>query len=131
MVPRCDNARGQAGEVGTNEQSKLPDHHTTRPKKWQRVAAALLTGQSFTRFEAERELNDHVLPSTVADLQRRGITVLRCDVTVPGFQGIATHCCRYWLDRTPENLDRARRLLGLAAAPPREQLSLIPATEGR
>lgn len=130
MAPENDNARGQAGEVGTQERDKR-SNHTATPRKWQRVAAALLTGQSFTRFEAERELSDHTLPSTISTLQAKGLTVLRCDVTVPGFQGIATHCCKYWLDRTPENLDRARRLLGMASAPPREQIELLPAQEGR
>ena len=35
------------------------------PLKWKRVLAALVSGKSFNRFEAERELHDHCLHSTV------------------------------------------------------------------
>lgn len=67
--------------------------------KIHRVLSALATGRSFNRFEAERELNDHTLNSTVSEITTRyGITIQRREETVPGFQGAPTRCCRYWLD---------------------------------
>lgn len=79
------------------------------PTKWRRVLAALLTGRSYNRFEAERELHDHCLHSTVATLQRMGVTVHRRYETIPGFMGCATEVCRYWL--ATESFSKARELL--------------------
>jgi len=83
-------------------------------RKWVRVLHALADGRSFNRFEAERELRDHVLPSTVADLQRRGLNVERKTERVPGYAGVPTDCCRYWL--SPLSLNRAREILAAANA---------------
>lgn len=85
---------------------------TPIPKKWQRVLSAFLDGRTFNRFEAERQLNDHALHSTVSSLQAKGVTVLREFETVPGYQGIPTHVCRYWLEQSEPNLRRASFLLG-------------------
>ncbi|MBL1320109.1 MAG: hypothetical protein COA63_003480 [Methylophaga sp.] len=68
------------------------------PTKTARVLAALMSGRSFNRFEAERELHDHCLHSTVATLGRKyGITISRQFETVPGYQGMPTSVCRYWI----------------------------------
>lgn len=80
--------------------------------KWRRVLAALLSGRSFNRFEAERELRDHCLHSTVSTIQSKGVPIERRDEVVPGYQGIPTHVCRYWL--APECRGRAQGLLGTA-----------------
>lgn len=69
-------------------------------------------GKRFTRFQAERELSDHVLPSTISALQAKGLTIFRREVIVPGYQGIETRCCEYWL--APESRQRALELLGRA-----------------
>jgi len=99
-----------AGEPGFEKQTRA--NYTRRPKKWERVLRALLTGKSFNRFEAERELADHVLPSTVAGLQSKGLTIFRHDERIPGFQNIPTICSRYRL--APESYQKARELLQTA-----------------
>jgi len=93
-------------------------HQTTRiakcskpPRKWQRVLAAMVEGRSFNRFEAERVLNDHCLHSTVSTIQAKGLPIERHDEVVPGYQGIPTHVCRYWI--SDANRERALELLGM------------------
>ena len=79
--------------------------------KLHRVLSALLL-RSYHRFEAERELHDHALHSTVSTIQNSyGIRVDRRMVTVPGFQNIPTRVARYWIssDQHPQ----AFRLLGV------------------
>lgn len=83
----------------------------TTPKKWQRVLAAFLTGKSYNRFESERHLNDHCLHTTVAYLQGQGLSIFREYEKVPGWQGLPTRVCRYWLERSEANLKRAKALL--------------------
>lgn len=80
-----------------------------RPKKWARILYALVDGCSLNRFEAARELRDHVLPTTVSQLERRGVRILRKEETVAGAFG-PVRCCRYWLD--PQSRARALELLG-------------------
>lgn len=103
------NARWQSGE--STEQKNGNSNPTPIPKKWQRVLSALLDGRTFNRFEAERQLNDHALHSTVSTLQTKGVTILRKFEVVPGYQGIATHVCRYWLEQSEPNRRRASILL--------------------
>lgn len=92
------------------------------PEKWKRVLAALLTGRSFTRFQAEKPvheggLSDHCLHSTISEIQGRGVRVSRKAEKVGGFQGIPTRLMRYWLDLSDvANTARARALVdGLPA----------------
>jgi hypothetical protein len=102
--------------------NQTPIIHET---KADRVLAALMSGHSFNRFEAERRLSDHCLHSTVAELQqRRKLTIARKFETVPGYQGNPTRCCRYWI--TPEERQRIedrRRLYlpNIEAANPTDQ----------
>ena len=57
--------------------------------KNERVFQALMSGRSFNRFEAERQLFDHCLHSTVATLEmKHRITISREYETVSG---------RYWI----------------------------------
>ncbi len=78
------------------------------PSKKKRVLMAL-TQRSFNRFEAERELHDHCLHTTVSTLQNQhGIEVNRKLETVPGYLGTDTRCCRYWI--APEHVDNALKL---------------------
>lgn len=79
------------------------------PRKWQRVLSAFLTGSSFNRFEAERQLNDHALHSTVSTLQSKGVVIDRRMECVPGFQDLPTHVCRYRL--SPASIEDAKTLL--------------------
>lgn len=118
-----------AGGPGLGNETQV--HHITqvrRPRKWLRVLTALHAGKSFNRFQAERELADHCLNTTVSILQGKGLAILRRDEIVPGFQNIPTHVNRYWL--APESYAKARQLLGLLAAAPREQLDLLDADTG-
>jgi hypothetical protein len=79
-----------------------------QPRKWRRVLGALLDGRTLNRFEAARELRDHVLPTTVSQLEQRGLTILRKEETIPGAFG-PVRCARYWLD--PASRVRALELL--------------------
>jgi len=103
------NARLASGE--SVEQNIGNQNITAIPKKWQRVLSALLDGRTFNRFEAERQLNDHCLHSTVSTLQDMGVTIPREYETVPGYQGIPTRVCRYWIEQSEPNLRRASILL--------------------
>lgn len=80
--------------------------------KSDRVMAGFMAGKSYNRFEAERQLHDHCLHSTVAQLQRlRSVTIERQYETVSGYQGHPTSCCRYWI--TPEERQRIENRRGL------------------
>ena len=103
------NARWQSGE--STEQKNGNSNPTPIPKKWQRVLSALLDGRTFNGFESERQLNDHCLHTTVSTLQDMGVTIHRQFETVPGYQGIPTRVCRYWLEQSEPNLRRASILL--------------------
>lgn len=63
-------------------------HGSNIPRKWERVLLALLTGRSYNRFEAERELADHCLHSTVSELQDKGLRIDRQEEEVPGVDGV-------------------------------------------
>lgn len=104
------NARLASGE--SIKQTISNPNITSIPKKWQRVLSALLDGRTFNRFESERQLNDHCLHTTVSTLQDMGVTIHRQFETVPGYQGIPTRVCRYWLEQSETNLNRASILLG-------------------
>lgn len=78
---------------------------STPQTKTDRVLTAFLSGRSFNRFQAEQQLHDHCLPSTVSTLERKfGITISRKYEVVSGYQGRSTRVCRYWI--TP--LERIR-----------------------
>jgi hypothetical protein len=68
-----------------------------------------MTGRSYNRFEAERELSDHCLHSTVSTIQSFGVAILRREETVPGYQGIPTRVMRYWI--CPGSRERAALLV--------------------
>ena len=102
------NEKDPAGKlrVPSTEQQT---NDTKIPSKKRRVLSALIEGKSFNRFESERKLNDHCLPSTVSDLQALGITIDRQLETVPGFCGLPAHVCRYWIAQ--EHRARAKKVL--------------------
>jgi hypothetical protein len=102
---------GQSG-LSQNLQRRNPTIDTRRPLKWKRVLEAFLAGRSFNRFQAERELHDHCLHSTVSTLQGMGVNIHRQMETVPGFQGCPTEVMRYWL--APASRHKAMELLGRA-----------------
>jgi hypothetical protein len=83
-----------------------------RTKKVAAILAVMLQGVTLNRFEAEG-YHDHCLHSTVSTLQNGyGIKIDRVTEVVPCLRGQRkTRCRRYWLLKTPENLDAARALL--------------------
>ncbi len=110
------NAVGLMTTTASITDSSVDISSKATPLKWQRVLAALVTGASFNRFEAERILHDHCLHSTVSTIQKMGITIMRRMETVRGYHGIATSVCRYWI--APESRARALILLGDSSALP-------------
>lgn len=110
-VNRLPKTKATGGNQVANEKYNA-SNTTPIPKKWQRVLSALLDGRTFNRFESERQLNDHCLHTTVSTLQDMGVTILRQFETVPGYQGIPTRVCRYWLEQSEPNMRRASILLG-------------------
>ena len=86
-------------------------------RKWIRVLRALIERPSLKRFEAERDpaIRDHTLPSTIADLQRKGLSIDREIIELPGFCGSVAHVAQYSLN--DENRESARRLLGGEGTP--------------
>lgn len=80
-------------------------------RKYRRVLRALLGG-SLNRWEATRDpIRDWVLPSTIAELEKRGLRIERKAETVRGAYGDA-HCMRYWV--SDESRQRAQDLLGVS-----------------
>ncbi len=104
MTPTNDNAPELADSKGAKNTS-LKSKHSNRLIKRKRVLDALLAGGSYNRFEAEKNLFDHCLNSTIAELGKlTGIRISRCWETVPGYLGAPTHCKRYWIE--PEEIAR-------------------------
>ena len=108
-----DTAAGSEHQQGQAEGSATS--HQAQGTKWQRVLAAFLMRglHGWNRFEAARELRDHVLPTTVSQLEKRGVRISRREETIEGHYGPIT-CARYWL--APEGCQRARDLLGYQTA---------------
>ena len=75
------------------------------PTKLERVLTYLATGRSLHRFEAEREVNDHCLHSTMSTIKHGlGIPYRRVTESVPGWQGHPTPVTRYWLDEDSQRM---------------------------
>ncbi len=122
---------GAKGPGNTKISSRQKCNTERPPKKWQRVLRGMLNGRTYNRFEAERELHDHCLHSTVSALQSMGVTIHRRAETVPGFAGCMTVVTRYWL--APESHQMALELLVRAnpcPEPPGTPLSLFDANAG-
>lgn len=100
-----------ASEPGLENNSRKQNSKT--PQKWKRVLAAFVNGRTLNRFQAERELHDHCLHSTVSTIQENGVPIERRAEAVPGYQSIPTHVCRYWL--APEHYPKALALLRIKA----------------
>lgn len=105
---------GTAAASGENTfQQASAVHHTGEPpcrppNKVETMLRLFAAGRRLNRFEAERH-GDHVLPSTVSELQARyGLPFARELETVPGRNGTPTQCARYWL--TGEHLERAAEI---------------------
>ena len=74
------------------------------------VLSHLADGKTLNRFEAERVVHDHVLPTTISEIEKRGIRVDRKEETVSGYRGHPTRVMRYWL--ADDQREAAKALLG-------------------
>jgi len=117
MVSGTTNANARLASGERVKQNIGDLNPTPIPKKWQRVLSALLDGRTFNRFEAEHQLSDHCLHSSVSKLQNMGVTILREFESVPGYQGIPTRVCRYWLEQSEPNIRRASALISRTNIP--------------
>ena len=117
MIPKRESPASAAADPGQsrNTQDLPAERSATAPgkqqPKWQRVLRGFIDRglRGWNRFEAARELRDHVLPTTVSQLELRGLTLLRREESVPGAFG-EVRCARYWL--SPESVALAWQLLG-------------------
>ncbi len=83
-----------------------------KPTKIARVLFGLCSGSKPTRFDAERDFNDHTLNSTISQLANEyEIEIVRNPVIVAGYNGEPTRCNRYSIDESNSNLDLCYRLL--------------------
>jgi len=83
-----------------------------------------MAGQRINRFEAERELSDHCLHTTVSIIERKHrLTISRKRESVPGYMGQPTNVCRYWIE--PEEIARIKNTIKppLSATKPKRGLS--------
>lgn len=106
MTQKTSPAAGGSADTGMDETRQAKCSAT--PRKWQRILQAFVDGRTLNRFEAARELRDWCLNTTISQLEKRGVTILRRDETVPGAYGVV-HCCRYWI--APESIQCAQGLL--------------------
>lgn len=104
------NGKGPAStgpESKSTQKSKPTDRKCS---KKHRVLEALASGSRFHRFDAERDLHDHCLPSTISAIERDcHITVSRETVCVPGYQGASTYVAEYWLSAS--EIEKAKLVL--------------------
>jgi len=83
-----------------NEASRYVDNSDNNTTKINRVFKAFLSGWRGHRFNAEKELHDHCLHSTVSTIEKKyHITIQRKRVTVSGYQGNPTSVKIYWIDK--------------------------------
>ena len=103
--------RASATDAISNQDAARPQAPQVRPgTKLFNVLAELAHGRSLNRFEAERDLHDHVLPSTIQRIERLGIAVMHQPETVPGFAGSRVQTVRYSLEASER--EKAAVLLG-------------------
>lgn len=106
----AEGATSGAG-AGTTDKRETSATAPANQPKYLRVTGGFVDrgARGWNHFEAARELRDWCLNTTVSQLEKRGLKILRRDETVPGHFG-PVRCSRYWL--APESFDRARELLG-------------------
>ena len=85
-------------------------------KKTTSILKLLYEGKSLNRFEAEFH-NDHCLNSTISAIGKYGIAINREWERVPCLGGKTTcKVKRYWLASTPDNLEKAQKVLSIVEA---------------
>jgi len=97
------NSRGKTAGINSTDRKKKG--------KLDSILEVFATGERLHRFQAEK-LGDHVLNTTVSDLQKRnGVHFKRREVKVPNRFGEKTRVKEYWLEG--EHLEKARKITGL------------------
>lgn len=82
------------------------------PTKIARVLHGFCMGRAYTLFEAQEELHDRSLHSTVSALKNEHrVAFIKKWVTKKGYQGHPTRCVLYRIDPTFENLSHCLFLL--------------------
>lgn len=109
-----DKAHGRVG-FGKSDSIGRSDAKFTRSNtKSERILRLLLDGYVLD-FQSVRPHGDSCLHSTVSTLRHTYAVAIDDEPhVVRGFNSIPTHCKRYRLNRSSDNLARVRRLLGVA-----------------
>ncbi|MEJ1383364.1 MAG: hypothetical protein RPV21_03165 [Candidatus Sedimenticola sp. (ex Thyasira tokunagai)] len=114
MTSKDKNAPERAGSQGAIQTTSRTNYSKIRKgTKLYNVILHLVKGNHLHRFQAEKIVRDHVLPSTVAGFQREyGIPVAREMITVTGYAGSRVTVADYWF--TDEARIAAAKLLEAA-----------------
>ncbi|WAJ69746.1 hypothetical protein [Catenovulum adriaticum] len=86
--------------------------HPKRMNKVGRVLYHLYQGGTLNRFEAEEQLHDHCLNSTISKISNDlGVVIERKTEVVIGYQGHKSPCKRYSINSHPNNMYMACKQL--------------------
>ena len=89
----------------SKEISRYLDNSNDTTTKKSRVLRAFINGWIGHRFNAEIELHDHCLHSTVSSIERKShITIQRKWVTVKGYKGKPTRVKKYWVSKKDRDI---------------------------
>lgn len=110
IIPQYAMATVTTGDHDTSRHGPSLAPQVRSGTKLFNVLAELARGRSLNRFEAERDLHDHVLPSTIQKIERLGIEVVHRPEIVPGFAGSRVQTVRYSL--VSDEREKAAVLLG-------------------
>lgn len=94
-----------------NDFSLLPPENK-EPIKVARVLHYLYEGGLLNRFEAASLLHDTCLNSTISNIRNDlCITINGKSEIFKGYKNLQTICNRYWMETSPENIEKAYRVL--------------------
>lgn len=104
--------RGQTGLITDSGDKSTKNPRIRKGSKIYGVLYALAEGRSLNRFEAERQLNDHTLNSTISEIQNRlGVLIHRESEKVLCLGGTKkVDVMRYRL--LPDQQHKVQQLLG-------------------
>ncbi|MDT8399840.1 MAG: hypothetical protein RQ899_14630 [Pseudomonadales bacterium] len=93
-----EEKKAAPGKSSSNRSNSSNTNTRKARGKLESMMSRFLNGERIHRFQAE-QMGDHVLPSSVATLQRKfGIQFRRVRVKVPNRFGGETSVMEYWLD---------------------------------
>jgi hypothetical protein len=111
--PTNDKAAVQSGFEGLESRTTNNDKRTRKTTKLERMLHAFMN-VDYLDYQRGGKIGDSCVNTTVSTLKRQhGIEFEITGHTVRGWNGSPTHCAKYALKRTPENLRRVRAFLGL------------------